>query len=282
MRETLLKTLPKYRKISPFEWIYLSATSSFPPFAIQLKIEVITLPPLEDMENALAAAASAHPAARLTVAGTWWADSGKTPPIRIIPATETLSLAHPCFHQPFSITASPPIEVLYWQGAGLVFRCSHALMDAGGLLFFARETFRVLRGEALLGTAENISDYEYLKSWKHPTHRTALWPDKHSPLGPPAADKTGFVWEHRFIPGQVAAVGARLAGALGAMAEKAHPGESSRIMLPIDLRHIDASLRSTVNLSNALFLQKALTVGWTEYYRDILDALRRNEERPHY
>ena len=79
MRDVKPKTTRKYRKISPYEWIYLSATGQFPPFAIQLRIEVESLPPLSLLEEALAVAAEANPGARLTAAGGWLSRSS-TPP----------------------------------------------------------------------------------------------------------------------------------------------------------------------------------------------------------
>src|SRR5260370_6671763 len=113
MRDVKPKTTRKYRKISPYEWIYLSATGQFPPFAIQLRIEVESLPPLSLLEEALAVAAEANPGARLTAAGGWWLDSGEKPPVRVVPSSESFSLSHPYFHKSFSFDSLPPIEVLY-------------------------------------------------------------------------------------------------------------------------------------------------------------------------
>jgi amino acid adenylation domain-containing protein len=269
----------RYRKISPFEWTYLSATTHFPPFAIQLWIEVDSLSSHAELESALAIAAGANPGARLVPEEGWWIDSGRVPHVRSISGSESFSFSHPYFHAAFSFGDTPPIEIVYWQGAGLIFRCSHALMDAGGLLFFAQETFRALRGEPVLGSHSKISDYDYLARFKHPKSRPWLLPNKKSPLGAPAFSKTGFVWERRTIPGQVSAVGARLASALGKMTQRLHPNGSSRTMLPVDLRQIDSTLRSTCNLSNALFLELPASSTWTEVYCRILEAFGRNDER---
>jgi hypothetical protein len=130
----------RYRKISPFEWIYISATTRFPPFAVQLMLEGETLPPLRELEDALAIAAEANVGTRLVVDGRWWVDSERVPAIRQVSPSETPCLSHSLFHEAFSLIDTPPIEILYWAGVGLVFRCSHALMDAGGLIFFAEKT----------------------------------------------------------------------------------------------------------------------------------------------
>ena len=267
----------RHRKISPFEWIYLSAARHFPPLAIQLWIEAESLPARAELENALAVAATANPGARLVPAGGWWVDSGKTPCIRNIPGSEPFSLTHPCLHAAFSFKDAPPIEIVCWPGTGLIFRCSHALMDAGGLVFFAEETFRALRGEPLLGTCTGISDHDYLAGLGHPRSRPLLSPDKKSPLGDPTPGKAGFLQARRTIPGQVSAVSARLACALEKM--HLHPDCSGRILLPVDLRQVDASLRSTCNFSNALFLELPASSAWTAYHCRILELLGRHDER---
>lgn len=273
MRDT--KFMRRYRKITPFEWVYLSATAAFPPFAIQLRIDLSVLPAPELLERALEIAASANPGARLVAAGQWWLDSGKSPSIRIVSAEEIFSLSHPHLHAALSCDDKPPIEVLYWHEAGLIFRCAHALMDAAGLLFFAQETFRALRGEGLRGTTSNVSDYEYLRGLKHPQSRPLHRADKKSPLGAPVIGKIGFVWEQRFIPGRVASVGARLAAAIARMTKEC----VGRIMMPVDLRRTDSTLRSTANLSSPLFLDLRSGSQWADCHRKVLAALGRHDER---
>lgn len=206
-------------------------------------------------------------------------DCGQAPQIRVLPSTDLFSLSHPSLHQAFSFGVLPPIEVVYWKGVGLIFRCSHALMDAGGLIFFAQETFRALREEVVLGTASNVSDYAHLSDLKHPQPRAIFWPDKHSPLGDVTTPEKGFNWDHRFIPGQFTAVTARLAAALGTVACAIRPVGRSRVMIPIDLRQFDPALRSTANLANAIFIEQDAVAGWSAYYRDILAALGRHDER---
>jgi HAD-superfamily phosphatase, subfamily IIIC/FkbH-like domain len=273
------KTLKRYRKISPFEWIYLSAASGFPPFVIQLWIKMPSLPSLEQLENALVIAAAANPGARLVAKHGWWLDSKKKPFIRIVPASEMFSLSHPYLHERLPCGDTPPIEVLYWYETGLVFRCSHALMDAGGLIFFAQETFRALRNEQLSGTTTPISDYEYLAKLKHPHSRAVFRPDKKSPVGPVITDESGFVWETRFISGQVTSVSARIAAALANIPSDMSLHTPNRIMIPVDLRQTDTSLRSTANLSNPLFFEFPADTHWHDCYRDILASFGRHDER---
>ncbi|MDR3410049.1 MAG: HAD-IIIC family phosphatase [Formivibrio sp.] len=269
----------RYRKITPYEWLYLSAAPHFPPFVIQLRIALSVLPPLALLESALDTAAAANPGARLIAQDGWWLDSGQAPGVRTLPGTEVFSLVYPALHASLPCHAVPPLEVLYWPGCGLIFRCAHALMDAGGLLFFAQETLRALRGEPVLGTASAVSDYPYLSGLQHPRRRASLRLDQSSPLGSATPKVDGFVWETRFVLGSVTSAGARICTALAGMIPATVSSSVCRIMVPVDLRQPDPSLRSTANFSNPLWLEFPLGTTWRDSYRDILAALGRHDER---
>jgi amino acid adenylation domain-containing protein len=272
----------RFRKISPFEWLYLSVSRGFPPCAVQLWISADTLPSRSSLEAALATAAESHVGVRLIPKGAWWIDSGKAPRVRYFPRSDIASLSHPVFHESFEFHDIPAVEVLYWEGAGLVFRCSHALMDAGGLLFFAQETFRALRGEPLLGTTLNKSTREYLLTLKHPHRRQWYRPDKISPIGEPLPGKSGFVWETRSIQGKISAIGTRVAASLSNLAAQRRSDKTdntTRMMVPVDLRQLNPALRTVNNFSNAYFLHAPAASNWNEFYGQMLDALARHDER---
>ncbi len=267
------------RKISPFEWLYLSMRKGFAPCAVQLRIVADTLPSQAALEAALARAAQANPAARFVPRGGWWMDSGKSPRVRCLTGAETPSLSHPAFRESFEFGEWPAIEVLSWQGAGLVFRCSHALMDAGGLIFFAEETFRALRGEPLRGTTVETSTRDHLLTLRHPTRRAWHKPDQVSPIGAPLAGESGFLWETRAVPGQVSAIGARVASSLSALAARRRPGATTRMMTPVDLRHVDPAWRCPSNFSTAFFFDAPPSASWQDFYGWTLEAFARHDER---
>ncbi|SNS53723.1 amino acid adenylation domain-containing protein [Noviherbaspirillum humi] len=265
------------KKMSPLEKIYFSLANSFAPFAIQLWIQADTLPALPALEQALACAAAANPGARLMQRNLSWQDTGIAPRVRSIPSGTPFSLSHPVLHEGLCDLPSPAIEVLYWPGAGLIFRCSHALMDAGGLLFFARETFRALRAEPLSGSEWTRSDRDYLAGLERRKRAPMLRPECNSPLGAPSR-RSGYVWEQRSLPGQYPALGARLVSELDAMARKHRAGACTRIMLPVDLRRVDGALRSTRNFSRPLFLGLSAPASWSALHARVLNALERREE----
>jgi amino acid adenylation domain-containing protein len=275
----LMTSINKLRKITPTEQTYRAMHQGFPPCAIQLWIVADTVPPHDELALALATASKVNVGARLIAKGRWWVDSGKSPQVRHISCSERATLSHAVFHESFACTASPPIEVVSWEGQGLIFRCAHALMDAGGLLFFAEETFRALRNEPLSGSSAKISDYEYLRGLAHPDQRIRFAANAGSPLGPPAGESSGFIWETRTISGHISAVGEKIASTLSNMVHENRPDGMYRFMLPVDLRYFDKAVLTTGNFSNPIFFEGIGASSWNEFYCQKLNALARHDEQ---
>lgn len=263
--------MPRIRRITPTEWLYLCMEPELPPFAIQLRIALARLPTVDALTRALAACVDANPASRLQVRGRWWWDEGRIPGVVRIEEGVPFSLDHPALHRRLPIDA-PPIELLWWPGAGLVLRCAHALMDAAGLLHFAQDLFRALRGEPLLGSRGDLDDWSLIMSSPHRRPLAALRPAWPSPAGTPSSTAPGgHVQALRRVRGRVDSPTARIAAAL------AREG-ACRLMIPVDLRLADAGLRTTANLSNPLILD--FDAGWdsTACWRHVLGALGRHEQ----
>lgn len=268
----------KIRRISPTEQVYLSMNMSVPPCAIQLWLEADTQPSQYDLEQALILASQKNIGARLIVKGRWWVDSGISPKVRKISSLDRPSHSNSVFHESFLCEITPPIEVIVWEGQGLIFRCSHALMDAGGLLFFAEETFRALRNESLLGSGAITSDYEFLCENKDLNQRPLFTPIVKSLLGSSTGGGIGYIWESRFISGKVSAVSARIASSLSKLAHERDVSSVVRFMFPVDLRYLNSNFRTTGNFSNPLFLESKGEANWNEYYRQTLDGFSRQDE----
>lgn len=265
----------RIRRITPSEWLYLCMEPELPPFAIQLKIEMPRLPSADALVRALDEAAVANPTARLQARGRWWWDQGLSPRLVLIANGTPFSLQHPALRRRFPMVGGPPIELLRWEGTGLVLRCAHALMDAAGLMYFAQELFRALRGEALLGSRVDLDDWSVVATSPHrrplPSFK-AEWP---SPAGPPSVvPEPGFIHEVRQVHGRVDSPTARIASVLA----RTRLNGGCRLMIPVDLRLADDRLRTTSNLSSPLVL--TFDSGWDSNacWREILGALRRHEE----
>jgi len=239
----------RYRKLTPTEWAYIAAAHRFPPFAIQLWIEGEGLA-LEPLRAAVARAAAVNAGARLRARGRWWwIDDDAVPAAHELDGP--LTPEHPVLRKPFDVSRAVPCEAILFPGHGVLFRCSHALMDAHGLIFFAMETFRALRGEPLLGSSRAISDRERLHA---SGHRRRDWPRARSvsPVGPPRrAD--GFEWATRRFgatPGWLA----RLQSAIARRSLERSPGGRVQLLVPASLRDDNESRRTTANLAGPLLL----------------------------
>ena len=265
----------RLRRITPTEWLYLAMEPELPPFAIQLTIALARLPSVDELTHALALAAAANPGARLQARGRCWWDDGRSPRVTVVDDAVPFSLQHPALRRRLAMDDGPPLELLRWEGSGLVLRCAHALMDAAGLLYFAQELFRALRGEVLLGSRVDIDDWSVLATSPHRRALPAFKPDCASPAGSPSPGAApGFVHELRQVRGRVDSPTARIAAALA----RTQPGGACRLMIPVNLRLADERLRTTANLSNPLILGFDAAWDSNACWRAVLGALGRHEE----
>ncbi len=264
----------RIRRITPTEWVYLCMEPELSPFAIQLKIEMARPPSADALARALVEAAVANPTARLQARGRWWWDESRSPRLTLIANGTPFSLQHPSLRRRLPMDLGPPIELLRWEGTGLVLRCAHALMDAAGLIYFAEELFRALRGEALLGSRVDLDDWRVVATSPHRRPLPAFKAEWTSPAGSPSVvPEPGFIDEVRQVRGRVDSPTARIATVLARTG-----GSGCRLMIPVDLRLADERLRTTANLSNPLIL--TFDAGWDSNtcWREVLGALRRHEQ----
>lgn len=265
----------RLRRITPTEKLYLCMEPELAPFAIQLQIALDHLPPVDALAHALDQAAAANPSARMQARGRWWWDQGRAPGVTQVDDGTPFSLQHPALQRRLPMDSGPPIEVLRWEGAGLVLRCAHSLMDAAGLLYFAQELFRALRGELLLGSRADLNDWSLLSASPHRRPLPAFTPDWSSPAGPPQKLlQPGYVHALRQVRGRIDSPTARIAAALA----HTQSGGACRLMIPVDLRLADERLRTTANLSNPLILKFDSQWDSNACWREVLGALGRHEE----
>ncbi|MFD0785635.1 hypothetical protein ACFQZ8_17150, partial [Micromonospora azadirachtae] len=145
------------RPISPIEQGYLASAPFLPPFAIQLLVEGAGSIGVTALRRAVAVASEASPGTRMVGGRRLWVDGGRTPPVTMLPS---LDLDAPALRRPFDLSAGPLSEVLLVPGdpTTIVFRATHAMMDARGVLVWATDVLRALRGERPLGARSPLTD----------------------------------------------------------------------------------------------------------------------------
>jgi amino acid adenylation domain-containing protein len=292
------------RPVSPTEWFYLAAARSTPPLAIQLFVEGDGHVDRDDLVRAVAVASEACPGARLVRRGRTWVDSGQPPPVRTVDnapdnaaamigttsgklwpraGSETTTSGKLCgsteLWRPLDSENGPTCEVLIAEGT-LVFRAFHGVMDGRGVLAWAADVFRALRGEPPLdgqppvGGPSRVTDYSLLNELGAPGRRPALTANWRSP--PSQAGQPG--WARRTVDGNHPGLVAKVAAAIAAYHGKHHGDWRYRFMVPVDLRRHDPALVSTANLSLPIFVDAVAGDGWEQLHERVLRALAERRE----
>ncbi|WP_067697932.1 peptide synthetase [Nocardia jejuensis] len=243
------------RPISPTELIYFPMRDLAPPFLMQFAIEGAgTLDP-EQLRRAVAVASEANPGARLVREGKFWVDSGVAPAVRVLPhALQYPALeADPVLTSPIGPTAETTAEVLLLTGGStnLIFRVFHGVMDGMGMVMWATDVLRVLRGQEPVGATDPVADVELVRKVGRSGRPALMLPRYRAAVGHgrQLPGEHRHLLRHRTIdaagPGALMRVAAMIAE---------DGGPVSRIMIPVDIRRHDPALRSTANLALPLFL----------------------------
>ncbi|MEU4677791.1 amino acid adenylation domain-containing protein [Micromonospora sp. NPDC023737] len=259
------------RPISPIEQGYLASAPFLPPFAIQLLVEGAGSIDAAALRRAVALASEAGPGARLVGRGRLWIDSGKPPPVTVLPS---LDFDAPALHRPFDPPAGPLSEVLLVPGepTTIVFRATHATMDARGVLVWATDVLRALRGERPLGARSPLTD-DALRRRVAPSPARLSTPLRwRTPLVGAAAHRRHH-WRRATISGNQHALVARVIAAIGSAT-----GRRSRFMVPVDLRRHERTLVATGNLALPVFLDVTPDQPWAEVHESLLRALAERRE----
>ncbi|APE35345.1 peptide synthetase [Nocardia mangyaensis] len=273
-------THPFRRGISTTERMYFPMRELAPPFLMQLAIPGEGEIDPERLRRAVAVAAAVTPGARLVRRGAEWVDSGVDPAVRIVPGHRLLEPAletDPVLTSAIGPTPEATVEVLLLTGAPvtLIFRVFHGVMDGMGMVVWAGNVLRALRGQDPLPQLDPIADQELVQRVGAPGRPTPMVPRYRSAVGR-GRQRRGLA-RHLLRTRSVDAAGpgalARVCALLAA--ETTGP---SRIMMPVDLRRHDPELRSTANLALPLFLDIAPGSDWTRVRDQIKTGLRERRE----
>jgi hypothetical protein len=149
-------------------------------------------------------------------------------------------------------------------------------MDARGLMHFAEDVFRALRGEALLGSDCSMNDTELIQSLVGNRTRPMLRGDRRTITGARSSSTSAFRSQRLVMPSPGPALVARIAIALARHARTFHDTKT-RVMIPVDLRNYAKGLRGTGNLTFPLFIDVNASLDWRTLQKDILKRLAAKE-----
>jgi len=250
------------RKLTYNERMFIAGDEICPPLINQLFFDGEGSFDLKKWRDAVARASDANPGSRLVLRGflglSRWVDSGVTPPVTEIDGGSwdaTGPDGAPFLQKRLMPAQGPTSEVILITGKTprVGFRTHHAVMDGRGTLAWAEDIFRVLRGEDPIGSRSTVSDMEIARSIRK-EYRKPFPRDNIAPTGLPEGNERGITWKRILIPGrfnnflgQVAVLAAREAWK--------HREGPVRFGVPVDLRSHDKKLRSTGNLSIAIYVE---------------------------
>lgn len=267
------------RRVDPIERWFLGFPKTMS--AVQnVCVEGIGRVDVEELRRAVAVASQACPGARLVRRGDTWVDGGVDPAVRLVRGR---ALDPRALHDVPELCAPLPnrtgaCEVVLFDGPEptVVLRAAHVVMDARGLVLWARDVFRALRGEEPAGAESAATVLDLDDALYSQAGQSGLSAKVPSLLGvPPRADMRRQLWRRRTVDGNFPALSAKLAAAL--VKTSGHP--VAPVRFPVDLRPFHPEVRSTGNLSLVISLDVRADEPWDEIYQRLLTTLA--ERRGH-
>ncbi len=259
-------------------WIAVGRIS--PPCANQITFEGPgTLDPAK-WRAAVEKTAAANPGTRLVLRGALgscrWIDSGEAPGVRETDASGwdgAGSEGAPFLEEGFDPRTGPNAEVLLMHGnpARVSFRSHHAIMDGRGATTWAEDVFRALRGEEPAGSECTMIENDLLNFGRG----TAARPLPHhniAPTGAAEGNDTSPVWRRKTISGRFNSLLPKVI-LCAAREARRHADGPVRFGVPVDLRRRSEGLRSTGNLTNAIYFDIGRDAGFEEIAGAITERL---------
>ncbi|BDD84012.1 hypothetical protein TPB0596_37750 [Tsukamurella pulmonis] len=263
---------PAYaRRVSQIERSYLAAAAAGSDCAIRLVVEGTGALALADLRAAVDVAAAAHPGLSALRRGGLWRGGGPAP--RVVASSLPVD-DDPRIRAELSVRTGPVAEIRLHPGGdggtAVLFRATHAVTDGHGVMDFARDVFRVLRGEAPTGNPDALGDEHFVRA----AGRSGAPAGGTDPVPAPWPVRApGLRWVRREVPGRLSGGAGRVAAAVRAAA----PGPA-RVMVPVDLRRHDPAVRSSANLTAPVFVDLPVPVSSRAVQAELLAALLDNRE----
>lgn len=281
---------PYSRSISPAEWWLACHPGELTPM-IQLVIEGTGSIDPQRLADAVDIASAACPGARLIRDNLSWQDSGKTPEVRVVNGSgldsdDVIQLAE--LNRILAGEGMATCEVVLVRGpvVAVAFRANHAVMDAKGVILWASDVFRALRGEPIAGAPDPISEADIIDGLPAAPEETTDQgidlakfnaPSALGQSGPAQsgmARQAGVVVRRRSLQGNYPGITARLATTM----TEAIGLESAAFHIPVDLRRYQPMARSTGNVVGGITLTVNAGEDWEQGQERLLRALADGED----
>jgi hypothetical protein len=215
---------------------------------------------VERWEKAVAIASIADPSTRMVLRRhlnfSCFVDSGITPPVHVIDSQlwDTYDSESGDILNNFVPRPGPMAEVYLIKGEQprVAIRAHHAIMDGRGLMIWAEDIFRALRGEEVQPADETVLEANLLNHAYKPANKvTGRFL---APTGQAQGCERGITYMRKRITGSFSKIPAKIA-LISAKEAWRHGKGNVRFGIPMDLRSRMPGLKSTGNLTSAMFIQ---------------------------
>jgi amino acid adenylation domain-containing protein len=274
------------RPVSVHEWWRLGAPPELVQ-EVQLCVEGEGAIDPATLAEAVDVASRACPGARLVRQGKQWVDSGQPPPVRVVDAAGfgRARLDSAPLRRPLTVEREPSCEVLLAPGtpSTVVFRSDS--MDGHGAMFWQRQAFRALRGEAV-EEATSTMDADGAQAevaakfgieLPPPTLEPPPGPDWRSVLGPLPKGPRRSVWHRRTIDGIHLGVTAKIARLATAHRDGQTPDGEGIVSIPVDMRQFLPRLWAAALATAMLDVHVRHDDDWTDVDARLLTGLRERQ-----
>jgi hypothetical protein len=235
--------------------------------------------------NAVEVASAVNPGSRVALRGyvgfSHWVDTGITPRVREVDGSRwdgTGPEGAPFLLDRLSYREGSVAEVVLVHGPvpRVVFRGHHGAMDGRGVLLWAEDIFRVLKGEKALGAFSTVNDYELVRSFQKLQHNP--FPSHYlAPTGKPDGQGSGILWKRMQLRGKFQSVLARCIK-LAALEAWRHAEGPVMFGIPVDMRPRLGSQRSNANLSFAIYVEVKPDTSIKQINEDIQSQIHQGRE----
>lgn len=251
----------RLRDLSNASRLWVAAGHVNPPIANQFVYEGRGIFDVALWRKAVDAVTAANPGLRLTLkghlGGSRWVDSGRSTSLRVVEASDwdgRGSNKAPFLDSGFFSRGGSMAEVLLIQGnpARVIFRSHHAIMDGRGTFTWAEDVFRALRGETICASDVGIIEDDLLNITPGPAGKPISQRFVAPGLKRPGAER-GIIWRRLTIQGRFARLLPQVLLLTAKEIWRTAAGPV-RFGIPVDLRSRRENIRSTGNLTNAIFM----------------------------
>jgi NRPS condensation-like uncharacterized protein len=160
-----------YRKPSPLEFSYIAADlPNYSPLVNQFFVVGEGSIDTERLQQALNKAVIVNPGIHLKLKGFWgaryWDDHAIAPSVSEVSAphwNSENSINAPCLGDAIDLRNDTPCKVFIIHAANgthILFRTHHAITDGRGTVHLMSDVFRILRGEAPLGSTSKLTEWD--------------------------------------------------------------------------------------------------------------------------